>query len=284
MSQSPKISVIIPTHNRANSLIRAMSSVFNQSILPLEVIVVDDGSTDDTSTMIHQLFPTAKYIYQAQAGVSAARNCGIRNAQGQWIALLDSDDEWMPLKLEQQLDYLKLYPDLMLCHTDELWFRNGVRVNPMKKHKKCGGSIFQHCLDICHIAPSSTLIRYEAFNIVGLFDEEMPVCEDYDLWLKIASRWPIHYIDKPLVKRYAGHKDQLSCQYWGMDRFRIQALENILKADKLSTTNRNATLHVLSKKVKIYLNGARKRGKNEETPHYEKILLMCETEIQPLQM
>ena len=262
------ISVIIPTWNRADRLANALQSAFAQSLPPAEVIVVDDGSTDDTRELVRSRFRDARYIYQQNKGVSSARNTGIAAASGDWIALLDSDDHWQPDKLEQQCEHLRTWPDYKICHSDEIWVRNGTRVNPMKKHAKQGGHIFRHCLPLCVISPSAVLIHRDLFTAVGLFDERLPACEDYDLWLRICARHPVLYIDQPLITKTGGHADQLSRRHWGMDRFRIHALENILAANTLDTANHAAALATLLDKLAIVIKGAVKRGNHALASDY----------------
>ena len=222
------ISLVIPAYNRASLLKRALESVAMQTNRPAEIIVVDDGSTDDTAIMIKKEFPDVVYIHQKNSGVSAARNLGIQNANHEWIAFLDSDDEWLPGKLAIQLSVIENNPaDTHLVHSNEIWIRNGNRVNQMDKHEKYGGWIFEHCLPMCAISPSSVLIKKSLLYEAGLFDEQLPACEDYDMWLKICARYPVKYLPQPLIKKYGGHEDQLSRKYWGMDRFRIKALVNL---------------------------------------------------------
>ena len=263
------VSVIIPTFNRLEALRNALVSVQRQTVIPTETIVVDDGSEDGTAEMVREYFPRVKIVVQENQGVSAARNAGIQVAKGEWIALLDSDDEWLPKKLQRQRDALIKAPQIRLCHTDEIWIRNGVRVNQMKKHEKRGGYIFEHCLPLCCISPSSALIHESVFDEVGLFDEELPACEDYDFWLRFCATYPVLYVDEPLLRKYGGHEDQLSRKFWGMDRFRIQALEKVLVSGVLSLEQQAQTQAVLYKKAKIYAQGARKRGREDEASHYE---------------
>ena len=253
------ISVIIPSHNRAHLLPRALDSVLAQTLPPLEVIVIDDGSNDGTATLVARDYPQVTLLQQQNRGVSAARNRGIGHAQGDWIALLDSDDQWLPAKLERQWHACQKQPAAPLIHCDEIWIRNGRRVNPMNKHRKTGGWIFQRCLPLCVISPSAALIRRDLFDEVGLFDETLPACEDYDLWLRICSRYAVDYIDEPLLIKYGGHDDQLSRRHWGMDRFRLQALERILQ-QPLIDEDRDAAHAMLLKKANILLKGACKHG------------------------
>ncbi|MGD8312533.1 MAG: glycosyltransferase, partial [Gammaproteobacteria bacterium] len=179
-----QISVVIPTWNRASRLAQALESVAGQCLAPHEIIVVDDGSTDDTRALVTGRFGDVHYIYQANGGVSRARNTGIRAATGDWVALLDSDDRWQPAKLERQAAALRQAPASGICHTDEVWIRHGRRVNPMKKHAKRGGDIYRHCLPRCVISPSAVVLHREVLETTGLFDESLPACEDYDLWLR----------------------------------------------------------------------------------------------------
>ncbi|MES9870529.1 MAG: glycosyltransferase family A protein [Sedimenticola sp.] len=266
-----QISVIIPTHNRADLLERALKSVQAQTLPPLEVIVVDDGSEDHTREMVSEKFPRVRYLHQPNRGVSSARNLGISEARGDWIALLDSDDEWLPSKLASQKTRLESQPGHHICHTEEIWIRNGKRVNQMKKHTKQGGTIFQHCLPLCVISPSSVLIHKSVFREVGLFDESLPACEDYDLWLRICARYPVTYVEQPQIVKYGGHEDQLSRRHWGMDRFRLHALEKIITSGDIEGEDLEAARAMLARKAEILAKGAEKRGKHTEASNYRQL-------------
>ena len=263
------ISVIVPTYNRAQQLPRALDSILCQSCSPKEIIVVDDGSTDETSALMTSEYPEIVFIQQQNTGVSSARNVGIKRASGDWIAFLDSDDEWLPEKLEIQMKALYENPGEKICHTNEIWIRNGKRVNPKKKHEKFGGWIFQKCLPLCCISPSSVIIHKSIFKEIGLFDYSLPVCEDYDLWLRITARNPVLYIEEPFLIKYGGHEDQLSKKYWGMDRFRIKSLEKIISSRVLSDLDENAAKKMLMKKIYIFIQGAQKRGNIKEVKKFK---------------
>ena len=263
------ISIIIPTYNRKLFLINAIDSVFNQTYQNLELIIIDDGSSDKSIEYIKKKYPSIKIYKQSNKGVSSARNKGIKISSNNWIAFLDSDDRWHPKKLEKQTNYLIKNPNYKICHTDEIWIRKGIRINQHKKHKKYGGHIFDKCLDLCRISPSSVIIHKDIFNKVGLFNEKFPVCEDYDLWLRIAEKFPILYLDEKLTIKYGGHLNQLSKKYWGMDRFRIVALENIIKKNSLLKKNKLLVKKILKKKINIYLQGLKKRNKKKEIIYYE---------------
>ncbi len=261
------IAVIIPSFNRKHCLARAIDSVLSQTLVADEIIVVDDGSTDGTDLFIQERYPEITYLPQGNHGVSAARNRGVAESNSRWLAFLDSDDEWLQQKLRQQLDTLVEHPDCQLIHTEEIWIRNGVRVNQMDKHQKSGGFIFEKCLPLCAISPSSAVMSRQLFEEMGGFDEGLPACEDYDLWLKICSRYPVLFLENALIKKYGGHDDQLSHLHWGMDRFRVQALENLFLSGHLSTQQSVQTLEMLLSKCKILLSGAEKRGNTEVIDH-----------------
>ncbi|MEW8508280.1 MAG: glycosyltransferase family A protein [Candidatus Thiodiazotropha sp.] len=265
------VSVVIPTYNRAHTLPRALDSVLAQNHQPLEIIVVDDGSDDDTARLIEARYGGCVYLRQANRGVSSARNLGIEKAQGEWIAFLDSDDRWLANKLQLQLEALRGAPRKRLCHTDELWIRKGVRVNQMLKHAKSGGRIFQRCLPLCVISPSSAILHRSLFDEFGLFDTELPACEDYDLWLRICAREDVLFIDQPLIEKYGGHDDQLSHRHWGMDRFRVYALTKLLDEARLEADDRAATVNTLIEKSTILAQGAEKRGHYERAAYYREI-------------
>ena len=259
-----KVSVIIPTFNRFSLIFRAIDSVLNQTIKPFEIIVVDDGSSDNTSTFIKNNYKSVKLIKQKNLGVSKARNVGIKNSSGDWIALLDSDDEWKKNKLEVQIKSLSEYDYYSVCHTNEIWIRNGIRVNQKKRHQKYGGDIFDKCLDICRISPSSIIFKKNIINDVGWFDEGLSICEDYDLWLRITANFKILFIDKPLVIKYGGHSDQLSKSVNGIEAYRIKSLENLLNNTKLIKDYKLLTIKMLITKLGIYKKGLLKRHKTNE--------------------
>ncbi len=263
-------SVIIPSFNRAHCLPRALDSVLAQTLTPNEIIVIDDGSTDHTVELIKQNYPQVKLLTQTHAGVSCARNYGIQSATNDWIALLDSDDAWGKDKLKKQWSAINDHKEYLICHTDEIWYRHNRRVNPMQKHQKRGGYIFQYCLPLCAISPSSAIIHRQVFAKLGFFDESLPACEDYDLWLRITAHYPVLYLAEKLTLKYGGHADQLS-KMWGQDRFRITALCKIIDSKVLTDTDKQAALSILQQKISIYIKGAKKRAKFTEVRKYESI-------------
>lgn len=254
------VAVVIPTFNRKHTLTRAVDSVLAQSQSPQEFVIVDDGSTDGTFEFIGEHYPQIKRLQQDNAGVSAARNLGIAETSAPWLAFLDSDDEWLPGKLAEQFEYIANNPDAEILHCDEIWIRNGRRVNPMQKHQKLGGDIFEQCLQLCAISPSAVVLRRSLLQEWGGFDESLPACEDYDLWLRLCSRKPVHYIDKHLLRKYGGHEDQLSRQHWGMDRFRVTSIAKLLRTGDLTSEQTILVKEALQEKCRVLQLGASKRG------------------------
>ncbi|MCX8117420.1 MAG: glycosyltransferase [Desulfobacterota bacterium] len=269
----PKVSVIIPTYNRWPMVREAIDSVLAQDFDDFELIVVDDGSSDGTSEALKEYGRRIRVVGHVQnRGVSAARNTGLRHARGKYIAFLDSDDLWVKGKLKIQVAFLDENPHYPLCYTDEIWIRRGKWVNPMKKHSKYSGWIFEKCLPLCIISPSAAMMRKTLFSTVGLFDEALPVCEDYDFWLRVAARYPIFFIDKKLIIKRGGHPDQLSHRSWGNDRYRVIALEKLLSEPFLKEEERRMVLEEMRKKCEILAKGFLKRGNELEGRYYQEVM------------
>ena len=249
----------------------AIASVLDQSRPAGEVIVVDDGSSDETAAVLASFGHRIRVIrHERPVGVSAARNAGIRAAAGDWFAFLDSDDLWKREKLAQQLAALAVAPDYLLCYTDEEWRRDGRWMNQGERHRKHSGWIYRACLPLCLISPSSALIRRDLLDECGLFDENLPACEDYDLWLRITSRHPVLFVPERLIVKRAGDWPQLSRQF-GLDRYRIMALLKMVHSDFLTGEELTLTRRMLLEKCRIYAVGCRKHGREEEARWAEEI-------------
>jgi len=259
------VSAIITTYNRRNYLKEAVLSVLNQDYRDMEVIVVDDGSTDGSHEEVDGL--PLQYVWKENGGISSARNKGIKVSRGEYIAFLDVDDLWKKDKLSEQMRRMK-EESALISYTDEIWIRNGKRLNQKLRHRKYSGRIFEQCLPLCIISPSSAVIKREVFDTVGLFDESLPVCEDYDMWLRICARYPVLLIELPLIIKRGGHADQLSRAFEAMDRFRAQSIVNILNSGVLDEAMAAAARQELQEKCRILTLGARKRGKVEEAEYY----------------
>ena len=267
-SKKPEVSVILPTYNRGWVLREAIDSVLAQDFKDFELIVVDDGSTDNTGPILDSYNQDLIVLRQSNRGVSAARNRGIAAAEGRLIAFLDSDDLWLPRKLSSQVDFFNSNPTAVINQTEEIWIRNGVRVNPKTRHHKFSGMIFERSLALCLVSPSAVMIKKNLFSKVGVFDESLPACEDYDLWLRISCQYPVHLIDTPLIMKRGGHADQLS-KAPGLDKFRIQALKKIIESGQLEPDSYRAAVRTLQEKCAIFAAGCRKRGKDAEARYYE---------------
>ena len=256
--------MIIPTHNRADVLGRAIASVLAQTLSDLELIVVDDGSTDRTPEVLAGFDdPRLTGMHQENKGVSAARNRGIAASHGRLIALLDSDDTWMPDKLEKQVRFMA-ESGMEICQTDEIWVRNGVRVNPRFKHAKPAGWFLERSLELCLVSPSCVMFSRRLWDELGPFDERLPACEDYSLWLRVGVRYPVGLVPAPLVVKTGGHADQLSRRIIGLDMYRVYAMIDLLENMVLTSEQRRLTTAALAERVRLYAQGCIKRGKDEE--------------------
>jgi len=267
MNRCP-VSVIIPTFNRSLLLTRAVDSVLEQTVQCSELIIIDDGSTDNTQELLQELSTSAKICcrvyHQENRGPAAARNFGISKAIFPFIAFLDSDDHWHKRKLEIQYQHLVNSSDYRISHTREKWLRRGCHLNQKKKHIPRHGDIFNHCLQLCGVGMSTVMLKKTIFDHVGLFDESLRCCEDYDLWLRISCKYPFLLIDKELTVKEGGREDQVSSQYsLGMDRMRIYSLRKLLDLGMLDCHLHLMTLNEFKKKVTIFGNGCLKHGKSE---------------------
>ena len=263
-----RVSIVIPTYNRADFVREAIASVLQQDYPDVDLIVVDDGSRDDTAAVVSGFGPAVRYLYQENRGVSAARNRGAAASAGGLIAFLDSDDLWLPNKVSAQVAYFEAHPDMQACHTDEIWVRRGVRVNERRIHRKQGGWQFLASLPRCLISPSAIMMRRTLWDRLGGFDATLPACEDYDLWLRLTAIVPVGFLPQRLVVKRGGHADQLSRRIPVLDRYRIQALEKAL-ATPLPPEHRRAVLEQLVAKCRIVAQGARKRQHTDRWARYD---------------
>ena len=268
----PQVTVILPTWNRAKWLKKSVESVLSQTFQDFELIVVDDASTDSTEEVLESYSGKIRTIFLPEnRGVSIARNTAIVNSDSKWIAFLDSDDFWHVEKLEKQIKQTILFPEFKIHFTDEIWIRHGIRVNPKNKHRKVEGWIFKPSLSFCLMAPSTVMLHRELMERHGMFDAALPVCEDYDLWLRLTAYHPVALLNEKLMTRYGGHVDQLSKKIWGIDRFRVRSLQKILNQENLRSKDRTAAIQMLKKKCKILEKGFQKRGNMKEVHLYQKI-------------
>jgi Glycosyltransferases involved in cell wall biogenesis len=266
------LSVVIPTFNRLAFLRQAVESALRQTLLPREILIVDDGSTDGSWEWLQTQRSGKIHPFQtAQSGPAAARNFGAARAVGKYLAFLDSDDLWEPRKTALQLEFMEKHPEFRLTQTEEVWIRDGIRVNAHKKHQKPSGWVFEKCLPLCVISPSAAMMERQFFQELGGFDPSLPVCEDYDLWLRASLRSPVQTLAPQLVVKRGGHGDQLSKKFPAMDQFRVQSLCKILESEALAAAQRQALLAELEKKLGILSKGFEKRYPQESNPYREKL-------------
>lgn len=268
------ISVIIPTYQRAKKTFEALKSVFNQEHgkdLITEIHVIDDGSKDHTLEFLQEslkkedsCWKDRVFFYEtSHRGVSFCRNLGIKKSHTPWLAFLDSDDQWLPHKCHAQVRSLES-DGLLISHGEEIWIRNGRRVNPKKKHQKSGGWIFEPSLELCLMSPSAALIHRSVFKAYGLFDESFEVCEDFDLWLRLTRGLKVSFENEPLLVKHGGHEDQLSRKFIGMDRWRVKSFLKLLDSGLLTPVQKDKTLLAMLSKWRILELGYRKHGRFEE--------------------
>ncbi len=288
MDKCPLVSVVIPTYNRVNFLKEAISSVLGQNYSEIELIVVDDGSSDGSEEWCKSLNEGSenerfRYVRIAHSGFPGlVRNVGIRMASGEYIAFLDSDDIWIEEKIEEQINLMESRVNCVISHTKERWVRNRKEISQSRQRHRREGDIFEDALLKCIIGPSTVMVRKDIFNYAGFFNEHMEIAEDYELWLRVTALYRVCYIDRPLVVKRGGHSDQLSEKYGQIEIFRIEALESFIEwlshakntFSKLGWNPERYPLvkslayKELARKCSIYARGCFKRGREREGRSY----------------
>ena len=273
------VSVILPTYNRADFLKRSVESVLAQTYPHFELFIVNDGSSDCTEQTLSPYFQDSRvsYIFTKNKGVSHARNFALPHTRGEWVAFLDSDDEWLPEKLKTQVQHIEAHPNHQIIHCNELWRRNGQPLSQLKKHQKFGGRIFDKCVPLCVISPSAVMIHKSCFNNTPAFREDFEVCEDYELWLRLTSRYEVGFIDQPLLIKHGGHSDQLSTKYKAMDHWRVLALKEHLNSSWLNDRERQLVRDTFEKKCHILIKGYKKHGHVKKAQDIEDLLQQHQT-------
>jgi glycosyltransferase involved in cell wall biosynthesis len=273
----PAVTIIIPCYNRSRELKRAVESVLEQKYQDFQLIVVDDGSEEDLAGVCNQLSErNHRYVKIPRGGVAGARNYGVSLSDSEWIAFLDSDDEWLPTKLSSQIEFHNSHPQYVISQTEEIWIRRGMRVNQKKIHLQPDGEAFEMSLERCCITPSSVMIRRDLFNDLRGFDEQLRVCEDYDLWLRITANHEVPLIKEKLIVKYGGHEDQLSHSVQAIDRFRVYSLLKFLSNNPgTEQSKKDLVIKTIKKKSEILLSGAKKH-QNPKTLVYQEILARLE--------
>jgi len=282
-----QISAIIPVFERPDLTERAIESVLSQRVprgFDLELLIVDDGSSRETrDRLIHAVRQDARgrLITIPHCGMpGAVRNRGVEAAHGAILAFLDSDDTWEPEKLEHQVSLHGDRGSVRISHTRERWIRNGREVSQASQKHRRSGDLFADSLRKCIIGPSTVMIDRALFEAAGGFREDLEIAEDYELWLRVTVTERVGYVDRPLTRKFAGHGDQLSERYEGIEQFRIAALQPLVEsgaflsaraADIRGTEAQLLAEETLARKCRVYAAGARKRGRNDEAERYEAI-------------
>jgi glycosyltransferase involved in cell wall biosynthesis len=241
----PRVSVVIPTYNRGELLCETIDSVLAQTYHDFEIIVVDDGSTDNTAQLLSRYQDDVRLVYRAHknCGVAATRNHGIRLARGEFLAFLDSDDRWLPQKLERQVQFADAHPEYGLIATEISSFNKRGVVEAQNKaatYRIKNGHVVEQLLFGNWIQTSTVLARRECVQAVGGFDEEVgQFGEDWLTWMRIASRSAIYFLPEPLVE-YRIHEESLSSH---LPEAQYQSLMKILaKLDALPQFQANPKL------------------------------------------
>lgn len=270
----PTVGVVVPVRDRAGMVVEAVGSVLAQTSRDFALVVVDDGSTDGSGDAARDAMSAApagsRVIRQDARGVAAARNAGAAAVDSAWLAFLDSDDLWRPEKLAAQMAWLAARPSYRIGQTGERWLDEGRHRNPRAWHRK-EEWLFPRCLERCLVSPSAVMVRRDLWDALGGFDTSYPVCEDYELWLRVALREPVGLVDDALVVKRGGHADQLSRSTWGLDRWRVAALVKLLASGALSADEHPAVVAVLRAKCAVLAQGAARRGRVDEAERYASI-------------
>jgi len=293
-----RVSVIVATHNKRDLLLEALESVFHQSYRDFDVIVVDDGSTDGTPVQVFSRFgaqpeaiaalarmnPTSirpfshsfvhhglpvHYHYYGNRGLSSARNRGIRVARSPLLAFLDHEDAWSPdhLALSAEVHEDDAHP--VISYVNECSPKERARARAARRDEPLSGMIFEHVLDASQICISSSMINRVCFNECGFFDENLPACADYDLWLRLCSRYPVVHVPGPqLTRRSVRHRS--SSRAWTWDRYRVYALEKAFQSGHLDPGQRLLVAEEIVRKCERLVDGFTKQTSDERANFYER--------------
>lgn len=273
--KTPTISVVIPVYNRPAQLRQAMESVAAQTLRPLELLVGDDGSTDDTRAVARETARlladrlTVRVLALEHSGrPGAVRNRCAAEAAGEYLSFLDSDDLWRPEKLARQIRLFEENPALAIAHTREEWNREGRILSQAKFRHAREGDLFADALKKCTIGPSTVMIKRELYQRSGGFREDLEIAEDYEYWLRLTAAVPVGYLDEPLTIKRAGHGDQLSEKYGQIEVFRIEGLQSLVDRGYFQGRQAASAAGELARKCRVYGKGCLKRDKTAEGRRY----------------
>ncbi len=245
----PKVSVILPSYNSGSYLSAAINSVLAQTYTDFEVIIVDDGSSDDTANVVAPYIGRILYVWQENRGVAAARNTGLRMARGEFIAWLDADDNWLPTKLERQMEKFT-DPDVGLVYSDFLtrYTDGGVRDSFLTNHPFASeGYVFERYVTSRFFLPSTVVMRAKCFEDSGMFDEDMVSSEDVELFARVCTRWTVALVNMVLTIRNEGDHN-LTTNKERTGKYTVMALTKVLsKEPDISVSARSAIFKELGR-------------------------------------
>ena len=274
----PTVSVIIPAYNCAAFIPETLESVFAQTYHDIEIILVDDGSTDNTPAVVAPYLDRITYIRQKNGGLPAARNAGIRSAQGEFIALLDADDSWMADKLERQLPRFAdaevgiIYSDFSVRYADGRFQASYLVNRPLASE----GYVLESYIRSRFLFPSTIVIRQKCLEEFGFFDEEMLACEDIELFARICSRWKVARVDAPLVIRYEGTHN-ITSDSRKINQYTILALQKVLsKQPDLPSSTRGVISRELGQQHWWYGYAAFKAGDMRQARQHLIAAIRCD--------
>jgi glycosyltransferase involved in cell wall biosynthesis len=290
--------VVVPTCNRREMVAQALQSVLAQTYRNFELVVVDDGSTDGTPMHLMRLLgaepraveilsrmnPAAlnpffhqfvhdgipiQYQYHPNRGLGAARNRGIRHARGTYVAFLEAEDLWEPTHLQAQIAFLDGDGWARIARVGGRQAKDGTRARRSRRAEEASGWIFSQALEACPAGLSCAVVHRGCFAECGTFDENMPACDDYDLWLRLAARFPIHYVAGPEVT-HRSPRPELASHSWTWDRFRVYALEKAFQSGQLNPEQRFLVSQEIVRRCEHLVEGYRRQKSEERANFYER--------------
>ncbi|MCS6983512.1 MAG: glycosyltransferase family 2 protein [Leptospiraceae bacterium] len=269
------VDVVIPTYKRPHLTQEAAKSVLEQTCAELKLYIVEDGdfsfSQDPASRPILDDPRVVVVRLSTQKGVAFCRNFGASLGNSPYLAFLDSDDLWLPRKLELQLEYFDKHSDIHYQHCEELWLKNNAQIFPKKRHKKQGGFFLQRAFVLCLISPSAVIFRRPFWEKYGWFCSSFPVAEDYELWLRLNLYFPVGFIPEPLVIKRSGPWPQLSSRI-EIDRYRVLALHRLLRLEGKKAAlapHLDSLIQEALRKCDILIKGAQKHNKPQRLAQYQ---------------
>jgi glycosyltransferase involved in cell wall biosynthesis len=291
-------SVVVPTCNKREQVAQALQSALAQTYRNFEIAIVDDGSTDGTPAHVFRTFGaepkaidivshlnpaalrpffhhfvhdgvTFKYHYHTNRGLAAARNRGIRHARGSYVAFLEAEDRWDPTHLETQLAFLEANQGARISRVGEHPGRTCPRGRRPGRAERASGWLFASALENCPASISCAVIHRSCFTECGAFDENLPACEDYDLWLRLSARFPIYYVDGPEVV-HRSPRAEISPHAWTWDRFRVYALEKSFQSGHLDPEQRFLVSQEIVRRCERLVDGFRRQKSEERANFYER--------------